>query len=133
MSDTALEAVAHRRARPPTANVENESKRLITTGELRSGEGLNEQSLLQRFGVTRGANHFRFLCAHFAERITPSEIAELEAYAASLDEGTTSRDLEASNERSEDPSACTRPAMPAAGRNRTNTEQRRSSDEIDPH
>ena len=54
MDDMALEAIALRRAQSLTAIVQGELERMIISGELRSGERLNEQALAQRFGVSRG-------------------------------------------------------------------------------
>lgn len=54
MNDAALEAIALRRAQSLTAIVQGELERMIVSGELRSGERLNEQALAQRFGVSRG-------------------------------------------------------------------------------
>jgi DNA-binding GntR family transcriptional regulator len=54
MSDNVLEAIAQRRAQSLTAIVQDELERMIVSGELRSGDRLNEQALAQRFGVSRG-------------------------------------------------------------------------------
>lgn len=54
MTDNVLEAIALRRARSLTEIVREELERMIVSGELRPGDRLNEQTLAQRFGVSRG-------------------------------------------------------------------------------
>lgn len=54
MSNDAIEAIALRRAQSLTKIVQEELERMIVSGELRSGDRLNEQALAQRFGVSRG-------------------------------------------------------------------------------
>lgn len=54
MSDNVLDAIALRRAQSLTTIIQEELERMIVSGELRSGDRLNEQSLAQRFGVSRG-------------------------------------------------------------------------------
>lgn len=54
MSDKVLDAIALRRARSLTEIVREELERMIVSGELRAGDRLNEQTLAQRFGVSRG-------------------------------------------------------------------------------
>jgi DNA-binding GntR family transcriptional regulator len=54
MSNDAFEAIALRRAQSLTKIVQEELERMIVSGELRSGDRLNEQVLAQRFGVSRG-------------------------------------------------------------------------------
>tara|TARA_R110000787_G_scaffold143488_3_gene257217 strand:- start:6850 stop:7524 length:675 start_codon:yes stop_codon:yes gene_type:complete len=90
MSDTALEAIALRRAESLTAIVQKELERMIISGELRSGERLNELALAQRFGVSRGPvrEAMRALeCAHlvttklnqgfFVREISSEEVSEI--------------------------------------------------------
>lgn len=54
MTDNFQDAIALRRAESLTTIVQKELERMIVSGELRSGERLNEQALAQRFGVSRG-------------------------------------------------------------------------------
>ena len=90
MSDNVLEAIAQRRAQSLTAIVQDELERMIVSGELRSGDRLNEQALAQRFGVSRGPvrEAMRALeCAQlvstrlnqgfFVREVSPEEITEL--------------------------------------------------------
>lgn len=90
MSDTALEAIALRRAESLTAIVQKELERMIVSGELRSGERLNELALAQRFGVSRGPvrEAMRALeCAHlvttklnqgfFVREVSSEEVSEI--------------------------------------------------------
>lgn len=90
MTDTALEAIAQRRAQSLTAIVQGELERLIVNGELRSGERLNELALAQRFGVSRGPvreamralEHAQLVSTRlnqgfFVREVSPEEIAEI--------------------------------------------------------
>lgn len=90
MSDTVHEAIALRRAQSLTAIVQAELERMIVSGELRAGDRLNEQSLAQRFGVSRGPVReamraleraklvtTRLNQGFFVREISPEEAAEL--------------------------------------------------------
>lgn len=90
MSDDALEAIALRRAQSLTTIVQKELERLIVSGEIRSGERLNEQALAKRFGVSRGPIReamsaleraglvsTRLNQGFFVREISPEEIAEI--------------------------------------------------------
>ncbi len=90
MNDHALEAIALRRAQSLTTIVQKELERLIVSGDLRSGERLNEQALAKRFGVSRGPIReamsaleraglvsTRLNQGFFVREISPEEIAEI--------------------------------------------------------
>jgi DNA-binding GntR family transcriptional regulator len=51
---TAIAAIADQRSRSLTGIVRDELERMILTGELKSGERLNEQALALKLGVSRG-------------------------------------------------------------------------------
>jgi DNA-binding GntR family transcriptional regulator len=90
MSGHAREAIALRRAQSLTAIVQKELERLIVSGEIRSGERLNEQTLARRFDISRGPIReamyaleragllsTRLNQGFFVREISPEEIAEL--------------------------------------------------------
>lgn len=90
MSENVLDAIALRRARSLTTIVQEELERMIVSGELRSGDRLNEQALAQRFGVSRGPVReamraleraqlisTRLNQGFFVREVSPEEITEL--------------------------------------------------------
>ena len=90
MSENVLDAIALRRAQSLTKIVQEELERMIVSGELRSGDRLNEQALAQRFGVSRGPvreamralEHAQLVSTRlnqgfFVREVSPEEITEL--------------------------------------------------------